>query len=48
MVGFVYMSEITYFVFLIKFRIDYGYGLVCYVLSMILKIFPDIIYFQMH
>ena len=48
MVGFIYMSEITYFVFLIKFRIDYGYGLVCYVLSMILKIFPDIIYFQMH
>ena len=29
MVGFVYLSEITYFVFLIKFRFDYGYGLVC-------------------
>ena len=49
MVGFVYMSEITYFVFLIKFPIllRQWIGLL-YVLSMILKIFPDIIYFQMH
>ena len=47
MVGFVYMSEITYFVFLIKFTIWLWIGLL-YVLSMILKIFPDIIYFQMH
>ena len=49
MVGFVYMSEITYFVFLIKFPIllRLWIGLL-YVLSMILKIFPDIIYFQMH
>ena len=48
MVGFVYMSEITYFAFVIKYRFDYGHGLVCcmYVLSMILRIFPDIIYFQ--
>ena len=44
---FVYMSEITYFVFLIKFPIWLWIGLL-YVLSMILKIFPDIIYFQMH
>ena len=41
MVGFVYMSEITYFVFLIKFpiRLRLWIGLL-YVLSMILKIFP--------
>ena len=52
MVGFVYMSEITYFVFFYKVpdlttTAIIWIGLL-YVLSMILKIFPDIIYFQMH
>ena len=47
MVGFVYMSEITYFVFLIKFPIWLRLWIfLLYVLSMILKLFPDIIYFK--
>ena len=48
MVGFVYMSEITYFVSLIKFSICLRLWIcLLYVLSMILNIFTDIIYCQM-